>query len=401
MASVKNIKTVENEVLRTFKKELPSVHFSDKSERDYVEWTGKLTNLFHNLLNFPPKMFEGCSLIDFGCGTGENSVQFTNWGATCTLVDANDEACAIANDVFNQYAKNPENHKIISSSIFDFESDEKFDIVFTNGVIHHTDDKEGAFNKIASLLNPGGYFILGIGNKPGGFQNMLQRMIIFNFAKTDEGIVDVAEKLFKEDIDRSVQFSNRSRRSMVFDRFVVPKQDDPTVSEVLQWFAENSLKLYSSYPHFIPPVLRDSDLKPPTFDPSKFMEIGAFSEACWMVNQDDDAMEVPKICESLSILSKAQYDLSDYVNDFNLEDKVDQSLLLNFIKEYQGALNGVDLSGYIKKRHSIFFKEVKEALYLLENDDLNGLSSCLKNTRHLFRGANGLRHMYYIGYNVL
>ena len=92
-------------------------------------------------------MFDGCSLIDFGAGTGENTVQFANWGAECTLVDVNDEACIIARGVFDKYAEDPEKHKIICSSVFKFAEDTKKDIVVTNGMIHHTDDNEGAFKK--------------------------------------------------------------------------------------------------------------------------------------------------------------------------------------------------------------------------------------------------------------
>jgi ubiquinone/menaquinone biosynthesis C-methylase UbiE len=50
-------------------------------------------------------MFDGCSLIDFGAGTGENTIQFANWGAKYTLVDVNDKACNIAQKVFKTYAE--------------------------------------------------------------------------------------------------------------------------------------------------------------------------------------------------------------------------------------------------------------------------------------------------------
>jgi 2-polyprenyl-3-methyl-5-hydroxy-6-metoxy-1,4-benzoquinol methylase len=38
--------------------------------------------------------------------------------------------------------KNPKNHRIICESIFDYKCDEKYDIVVSSGVIHHTDDKD-------------------------------------------------------------------------------------------------------------------------------------------------------------------------------------------------------------------------------------------------------------------
>jgi SAM-dependent methyltransferase len=391
-----HIKKVEEAVIRTFKKEIPSVHFSDKTKAEYEEWISKLENLYHDLLHFPPKMFDGCSLIDFGAGTGENTIQFANWGAKCTLIDASDKSCAIAKSVFDQYAPDPAEHKIHCASIFDYTGDEQYDIAYSNGVIHHTGDKEGAFSKIASFVKPGGYMVLGIGNKAGGFQNMLQRMIIYNFAKTDEEIVDLAEMLFKEDIDRSQVFSKRSRKSMIYDRFVVPKQDEPSISEVLGWFTEHNLTYYSSHPPVIPPVLADSDLNPPTFAPQDFLDVGAFTEAFWMVHKGDDRDEIPQILASFPKLSEAQFALTDYANDVHPESKINFGFLRECIANYQGALNSVDLSGYLRDVHKNFFVEVVQVIDNLAEGKLEEINKCLKDNKHLFRGANGLRHMYFI-----
>jgi 2-polyprenyl-3-methyl-5-hydroxy-6-metoxy-1,4-benzoquinol methylase len=390
------IKEVEESVLKTFKTEIPSVHFSDKTEKEYRGWIEKLENLYHSLLHFPPKMFEGCSLIDFGAGTGENTIQFANWGAKCTLVDASDKSSEISKKVFEQYAPNIADHKFKCVSIFDYEDEEKYDIAYSNGVIHHTGDKEGAFDKIASFVKPGGYVVLGIGNKAGGFQNMLQRMIIYRFANSDDDIVDVAEKLFKEDIDRSQKFSIRTRKSMIYDRFVVSKQDDPSVSEVLEWFTKNDLTYYSSYPPILVPALSDSDLNPPTFAVQDFVNVGAFTEAFWLAHKNDDDQELPKTLSTLTTLSQTQFALSDYVNDANSTTSIDFDLLANLMSEYRQSLVDVDLTKHIKSVHEVLFGEVERVLEYLQKGDLEGMSLFLKDAQHLFRGANGLRHMYFI-----
>lgn len=400
MEEKRDTKEVEDRVLETFKEEIPSLYFSDKSDKEYRAWTSKQSYLFHDLLHFPPKMFAGSSLIDFGAGTGESTIQFANWGAKCTLLDLNEDACRIAREVFRKYAKRPDDHDIICTSIFDHQSVEQYDIVVSSGVIHHTGDKEYTFSKFCSFLKPGGYFILGIGNKVGSFQNMLQRMIIFAFAKTNEEIVQVAEELFKEDIDRSQQVTKRSRRAIIFDRFVVPKQDDPTVSEVLRWFSDNGLKFYSSYPPILPPVLGDSYLNPPTFEPQDFLDIGAFSEAFWLVHRDEDIQEVPKILDSFKRLSESQFDLTNYVNDFNLDTIIDHDVLPDYISRYQLALNEVDLSSYIKRRHKEFFDEVNGMLKLVRESNLEKLSSFLESAHHIFRGANGLRTTFFVAYKT-
>ena len=180
--------------------------------------------MYRDLFKFPPKMFAGASLIDFGAGTGENTVTLARWGADCTLVEMNDKALAIARQVFDKYAGRGV-HQFFQSSIFDYESPLTYDIVHCRGVLSHTADKEGAFRKIAGYLKPGGFLIFGDPNKAGGFQNMLQRFAVYRHAKSWEEMVDVCERLFKEDIDRSQSFVNRSRRSIVYlDRWVIQSQ---------------------------------------------------------------------------------------------------------------------------------------------------------------------------------
>ena len=86
------IKKVEGETLKTFQEEIPSIYFSDKTEKDYMEYRSNAEYIYRYLFKFPQKMFEGTSLIDFGAGTGENTIYLANWGATCTLVEMNEHA---------------------------------------------------------------------------------------------------------------------------------------------------------------------------------------------------------------------------------------------------------------------------------------------------------------------
>ena len=41
----------------------------------------------------------------------------------------------------------------------------------------------------------------------------------------------VAEVLFKEDLDRSQKFANRTRRCIIFDKWVVPRLTNPSIKE--------------------------------------------------------------------------------------------------------------------------------------------------------------------------
>ena len=119
------IKQVEQETLKTFQEEIPSIYFSDKSEAEFQAYSDNAEFTYRDLLKFPPKMFANADLIDFGAGTGENTISLANWGANCTLVEMNDNALAIAKRVFERYDKNG-NHSFVHSSIFDYESPLRF-----------------------------------------------------------------------------------------------------------------------------------------------------------------------------------------------------------------------------------------------------------------------------------
>src|SRR5262245_1326255 len=140
------IKEVENQVLRVFKSEIPSIHFSDKGEADYKDWTADASTVYRELLHLPPELFQGKELIDFGAGTGEHTIQFANWGAHCTLVEMNENALGIAKEVFQKYAQNKEKHRFHHSSMFEYKDSKKYDFVSARGSLHHTNEKEKAFS---------------------------------------------------------------------------------------------------------------------------------------------------------------------------------------------------------------------------------------------------------------
>lgn len=394
-------KEVEQSVLETFQEELPSIYFSDKTEKEFEDYKENARYLYRDLLKFPPEMFNGRHLIDFGAGTGENTVYLANWGAQCTLVEMNGMAQDISKEVFRKYTKNFNEHRFICSSLFDHESTEKYDIVHCRGVLSHTDDKEGAFTQIVSFLKPGGYLIFGDPNKSGSFQNMLQRYILYKFATGWEEMVAVAERLFKEDIDRSQKIAYRTRRSIIFDRWVVPKQNNPSVSEVLQWFDENNLVFYSSHPPIVFPVFSDSAHHRPKFELQALKNIGALTETVWLMHQEDDAMDVPKILKPFWELSKKQYSLVSYVSDCNRDSVIESDLLKQKIDEHLEVFEKVDLLTHLVGRMRGLLNEVKELLDIVETGDMGKVRNFILDARHLFRGANGVRHVDFIAYKRL
>ena len=392
------LKEVEQSVLETFQAEIPSIYFSDKTEKEFEAYKENAAYLYRDLLKFPPAMFSGANLIDFGAGTGENTVYLANWGAKCTLVEMNEKAQDISKEVFRRYSGNYHDHRFLCSSIFDYKHAAKYDVVHCRGVLSHTDDKEGAFSKIASFLKPGGYLIFGDPNKAGGFQNMLQRYIIYRFAENWEEMVTVAEQLFKDDIDRSQKFVNRTRRAIIFDRWVVQKQNDPAVSEVLRWLDENDLVLYSSYPPVVFPVFGDSVHHRPKYVPQAFKDIGALTEAVWLMQNDSDAAEVPKILHPLAELSEKQFSLVNYVADCNMNSVIDHGVLSRHMDDYLKTFDQINLTAHLGRRMRALLSEAKELLAIVKLGDIERVRTYIRAAKYLFRGALGVRHVDFVAY---
>ena len=393
----KKIKKVERATLKTFQEEIPSIYFSDKSEAEFQTYSENAAYMYRDLFKFPPKMFSNVSLIDFGAGTGENTVSLAVWGANCTLVDMNDKALVIARQVFKRYAKNGK-HRFTKSSIFDYESSTKYDIVHCRGVLSHTADKEGAFKKISGFLKPGGFLIFGDPNKAGGFQNMLQRFAVYRHANSWDDMVNVCEKLFKEDIDRSQSFVKRTRRSIIFDRWVIQNQDDPSVEEVMSWLSANGLRLYSSYPPFMPPLLGDSVHHKPKFDATQTKGIASIAETVWLLQKNGDKENVKALDDKHINYSQKLSALTSYVANLNSSSSIDV-VKFNSLADATGkAFEGLSIFGPLQVRMSEFIAEAKQFVHVVNTSKPDKIKAYMDSCKHLFKGACGVRHVDFIAY---
>lgn len=392
------IQKTEKATLKTFQTHIPSIYFSNKSKTQYQKYVKNAEYIYRDLFNFPPKMFQGCELIDFGAGTGENTIYLANWGAKCTLVEMNKLAQNISKKVFHRYSK-IKKHKFIQSSIFDFKKTKKlYDIVHCRGVLSHTAANRTAFKKISSFLKPGGYLIFGDPNKSGGFQNMLQRYAVYSFSKNDNDMIKISEYLFKKDIDRSQKTIPRTRKEIIYDRWVIQSQDDPSINQVFNWIKENNLKFYSCYPKlpdfFFGNSLHHKDKK----DLLKFKNLFSLSELIWMTQTDDDKKVISNLDHDLKNFSKSVSNLSSYVANCNTKTKIDYN---NFkLKAFRLSSDIKKLNNFkiFNKKAGIFLEEAVNFVNLVQKSDPLSVKKFIKNTKYLFKGSCGVRHVDFVAY---
>jgi ubiquinone/menaquinone biosynthesis C-methylase UbiE len=93
----------------------------------------------------------GDKVLEVGCGTGADLLQFAKYGAIATGVDITDLHLDLARKRVGNMAA------VLRADMRElpFEN-ESFDYVYSHGVLHHADEPERAASEILRVLRPGG-----------------------------------------------------------------------------------------------------------------------------------------------------------------------------------------------------------------------------------------------------
>jgi SAM-dependent methyltransferase len=129
--------------------ELGTREFFDAIERhrysEYAPWMPQVMGF---------DQFRGARLLEIGCGMGTDLLQFARGGARCTGVDLTPRSVEITRRRFALYGLSGA-FMITDGERLPFAS-ESFDVVYSNGVLHHTPDTAGAIREVHRVLRPGG-----------------------------------------------------------------------------------------------------------------------------------------------------------------------------------------------------------------------------------------------------
>ena len=98
--------------------------------------------------------FPGAQLLEVGCGMGTDLLQFARGGAKVTGVDLTPRSIETSRHHLSLYGHSGE-FAIADCERLPFR-DESFDVVYSNGVLHHTPDTAAAVREIHRSLRPGG-----------------------------------------------------------------------------------------------------------------------------------------------------------------------------------------------------------------------------------------------------
>ena len=129
--------------------EFASREFFDEVERhrylEYAPWMPKVMGF---------DQFKGRRLLEVGCGMGTDLLQFARGGAHVTGVDLTPRSIEISRHHLSLYNERGDFANADCERL-PF-ADESFDVVYSNGVLHHTPDTAGAVREVYRVLRPGG-----------------------------------------------------------------------------------------------------------------------------------------------------------------------------------------------------------------------------------------------------
>ena len=120
-----------------------------------------------------------------------------------------------------------------------FFRDETFDLVVSNGVLHHTSDPRRAFLSIAPLVKKGGYMIIGLYNRFGRTGTNLRRLIFRVIGKRLLSLDPYLKERGKIDAKTDAWFADQYRH---------PLESGHTMGEVLKWYSEAGFEFINSIP---------------------------------------------------------------------------------------------------------------------------------------------------------
>jgi 2-polyprenyl-3-methyl-5-hydroxy-6-metoxy-1,4-benzoquinol methylase len=117
----------------------------------------RYTNEPHNF-TFPEfHKWKGKSVLEIGCGIGTDAINFSRAGSKYTGIDLSGESIKIAKQRFDVFE--------LTGTLFEHNAEEldklfcngeKFDLIYSFGVIHHAPDPQKIVSQFSNLLNDDG-----------------------------------------------------------------------------------------------------------------------------------------------------------------------------------------------------------------------------------------------------
>ena len=180
------------------------------------------------------------TVLDCGCGTAQLATFLALAAPRRRLIaiDGCRESLACA-DEFHTRAR-VDNLQLVRADLFDLPvSEGRFEVVISRGVVHHTPDPDGAIERVARCVAPGGVLLLGFYETMGRFAHGLRRSL---GKLTGRPIAWMDPVLRRRDLD------DDKKRIWIADQYEHPLEHILPLPKVLAGLRERGFRWVRSVP---------------------------------------------------------------------------------------------------------------------------------------------------------
>lgn len=184
----------------------------------------------------------GARILECGCGTG----QLTNFLSIASRTVMGTDMCFNSLKLAQAFKTRNDLERAHFYQMNLFRpcfKPQSFDLVISNGVLHHASDPFLAFKTISTLVKPNGYILIGLYHKYGRLMTDLRRLI-FRITK------DKFKFLDRLAINKNISMAKRD--SWFMDQYKNPHESKHTVGEVLHWLDNIGFTFVHSIPKTVP-----------------------------------------------------------------------------------------------------------------------------------------------------
>ena len=181
----------------------------------------------------------GARILEAGCGTGQLS-NFLGLSGGRTVFGT--DICMNSLTLGQGFK---EKNRIHNTSFFQMDlfrpafKPESFDLVISNGVLHHTSNPLGGFQSILRLVKKNGYILIGLYNTYGRILNDLRGLL---FRASGDRFQSLDPYL------ASKKVGTPKRQAWFMDQYKHPWESKHTLGETLQWFDQSGVEFINSIP---------------------------------------------------------------------------------------------------------------------------------------------------------
>lgn len=186
-------------------------------------------------------------VIDVGCGTGHRVMPMAHHFGAREYVGFDHSAASL--EVARQLKQELgfEGATLAEGDIFNLPyPDASFDVVISQGVLHHTSDPYRAFQELVRVCRPGGFVNIYLYNYWNHWRHNLQKRKVDRLAGVEiEDRFAVAHRLYGV---KPIEQMTAAEVAGFYDQYCHPHKSDHTVGETLRWFEQQGLDYWGSYP---------------------------------------------------------------------------------------------------------------------------------------------------------